>query len=47
MSIQMKDNKNFLDLQKFFSTKKSNYSNTRYRQGQVAKRKTKKTTEVH
>lgn len=46
MSIPVKDNKNTLDLQKFFSPKRSNYSNTYSRQGQVTKRKIEKLREV-
>lgn len=42
----MKDN-DTLDLQKFFSTKRSNYLNTNYRLGQLTKRKTKKPREVY
>lgn len=42
----MKDNKNTLDLQKFFSPKRSNYSNTYSRQEQVTKRKIEKLREV-
>lgn len=47
MIIPIKDNKNTLDLQKLFSTKRSNYSNTHYRQGQVTTRKTEKPREVN
>ena len=43
----MKDNEDTLDLQKFFSTKRSNYFNTNYRLGQLTKRKTEKPREVY
>lgn len=46
MSIPVKDNRNILNLQKFFSPKRSNYSNTHSRQGQVTKKKIEKLREV-